>query len=425
MLEQAIHDIARVGGLFMAMAANGGLAGRQILGAIAAGAVVGGVCLIVLLAANSWNAIALWVAARRVEALAMNPHLLRGKAGVRPFRYAFRHSDRLARWAELSLESGGPEESDERAAALEILPSTDSETPSAVHRYFLAASERYFSIAIVVGGLSQVLALVILLLGSSLAVAQIVAPLNLSETFNVTMLIAMGAAGFGISGLVSPFVLWPASRANRRNERRLRRAVRDVRTAVDDTAPPQANAVNLTAGIELSLLRQALEDERRVRIIDAERLTQAVAQIQDSLQLFLQGKDSGNAGLADCVQELALNVSRLGERIGAIEAGQTALERAIQEREAADPLKRGLDRVALMSSDLRKAVRRMTEATDKLVGAADTLRQLSASMHSHVASTDSEMLRPVFEELTALLDEAAPPDPVPGIAFQKLGVSDD
>lgn len=431
MLDQAIHDLARrATSLFVLMVTNLGVTGPQILQAIAFGVLVGIICLAVLVAVNIWNAIALRAATRNVEALAMTAPVPQGKAAVRSLQQAFRHSHRLARWAlaRVSIENADSEKSVEGATELIILPLAGAErvglAESAAHPYFLLATARYFSIAVIIGGLGQIIAIAIILVGSSLAAGGFVAPTNLSVPFGVTMMAAMAAAGFGISGLVSPLLLWPSSRAVRRYERKLCRALNTFQAQGIDAPPSLSSAADPEIVKEVSLLRRTLEDETRARAADAQRLEQAVAVMRDAVQRWPRGNDGEGNGLVHSVRELTLNIARLCERAEAAETRQAALEKALQERGAADPFRRGLDRVALMSSDLRKALRRMAEATDKLIEVAGAAREASASTASSRGSTDAELLRPVIAEISELLNEsAAASEAIPAIAFQEHGDS--
>ncbi len=415
MLDHTIHELTeRAAALLAIVVRSRGVTVPQILHAIALGAAAAAIPLVVIAVFNILNGIALWLAARRIEALAASSQLPQRERLARPFLFAFRHSARLARWAAAELaptirDQGKPigRATDINEAPSAVAPGTPCDAV-AIPPYVIGISSRFFTVTIIIGGISLIAAIAIVLFGPRLTAINLGSDVNLQNVLDDGMLVAISAAGIGLAGLASPILLWPISAIGRWNQHRLQRAVKDCVSAAPISASPLVKSKELRTVREILQLRRVLDDERRARIEDSERLAQAIIRMQEISRLWQESNDVDGRGIIQAVRQLALGVAHLHERIEASGSQQAALQISDQDRTSIAALGQTVDRLALLHDDIRNAEFRMGEAVEKLAMVASAIERALECFAAAPAARDAAILEPAVAELNDIMKEAAP-----------------
>ncbi len=415
MLEQTTHDLTQhAASLLAIVVASRGVTVRQILDAIAIGALLAAVALVAITVLNLLNSAALWLATRRVEALTASCLLPQRERLARPFLYAFRHSTRLAQWAAIELSSSSGDQGKPNGQApepIEALSAAVPQTPSvacAVHPTITGVASRFFEVATIIGAVSLIVAIPIILFGPGLNAITLGSQVNLSPMFDVVMLVAMSATGIGLVGLASPILLWPLSALARRSQYRLQGAVKDCISTATNLASPLVRPKDLRTIREISQLRRLMDDERRARVENSERLVQAISHMHEISRVWQESNDVDGKGVIPAVLQLALGVALLHKRIEAGGSQQASLQISDQDRTSIATLAQSVDRLALLFDGTRNAELRMAETISKLAEVASTIERAIESFAGAPAAGDADILQPAVAELIDIMKEAVP-----------------
>lgn len=413
MLEQAVHELTeRTAVLLGPVIATTGLASPQMLRAIATGAAVAAIVLAVLLVLNALDCIAVWVAARRVESLAARCDLPQRDRLARPFLYAFRHSTRLARWAASELYRISRDQANQTkqngrlqdGTAPPLPPNFDDVSePFGVAPSVIRTSTLFFTVTIIIGGISLVVAALIVIFAPKLVGSAGGPNAHLSKAIGLGMVASLSAAGIGLTGLISPIFLQPISAFARRNRDRLVRAVEDCASAAANVTLPLVKSRDLRTVREISQLRRLLDEDRRVRLEDSGRLTQAVNQMEEIGRLWRESNDVDGKGIIQAVRQLALGVANLHERIEASASHKASLQISDGDKASIAMVAETVDRFARSLSDLSDAQERMAKMVDALTAAAHAIERAAQSSASGIGPRPVESLQPAIAELSDLM----------------------
>lgn len=391
-----------------------GVSNTQIAHTIAWGALGAAIILAAIAVFNLFDILAVQVAARRIEALAARADLPPRDRLARPLLYAFRHSSRLARWAALELSSSSsdqPKQNGRNGDAVNDSPSALSERITglaAMPDFIVRAPSYFFTAAIIVGGIGLMLADATIAFGPRLFAA---VPNNnqaVTTILHLTLLSTMSAGGVGLTGLVSPLLLWPLSILARRSRDRIQVAVKDCVSAAASAPAPPVRSRDLRTVREIARLRQRLDEQSRARAEDSERLARAIDKMQEISRLWQETNDIDGRGIVQAVRQLALGVVSLHERVEASQSQPSPLQISESDRSIVAALSENVGRLAPLLDCVREGEMRILEMIQKLTEAAEAAeRSLRYCIGTPVVGEPAN-LRPAIDELKELMSELMP-----------------